>query len=126
MDKKNRRYEIQSKVRVPNMDDIQRAASDFSEAQEEQKHDFITRNAKHFITTDDKDKYVPQLNEIKKEMVQLAMVVASAETDKSETDILSVPSDEAKTNADESALPVLNKSEEKKKTGKNSAAKKNN
>ena len=85
MDKKNRRYNIQSKVRVPNMDDIQRAASDFSDAHEEQKRDFVARNARNIIPTDEKDKYVPQLNEIKKEMVQLAIVVASSEADKSST-----------------------------------------
>lgn len=122
MDKKNRRYNIQSKVRVPNMDDIQRAASDFSEAQEEQKHDFVARNAKNFISTDDKDKYVPQLNEIKKEMVQLAMAVASSESDKSSAVILPAPSDDAKTNSDEPALPP-EITEEVKKSGNNKSSK---
>jgi len=124
MDKKNRRYEIQSKVHVPNMDDIQRAASDFSEAKEDLKHDFIVRNAKNFISTDDNDKYIPQLNEIKKEMVQLAMVVASSEAEKAETVIQSVPSDEDTADADKSALPQPDKTEEKIKPGKNTSAKK--
>lgn len=83
MEKKKKRYEIESKVRVPNMDEIQLATSDFNEAavHEEQNHDFIARNAKHLVPIDDNDIYNPQLNNIKKEMLQLAMAVASEETD---------------------------------------------
>jgi len=124
MDKKNRRYNIQSNVRVPNMDDIQRAASDFSETQEEQKHDFVARNAKNFISTDDKDKYVPQLNEIKKEMVQLAMVVASSESDQSSTVIVPAPLADAKPDSDEPVLPPAEKTEDDKKAVKSASSKK--
>ena len=80
MDKKKRRYEIHSRVRVPDFDDIRKAASDFSEVSEEQKNDFVARNAKHFISTDDSNNLNPHLMDIKKEMVQLAMAVASEET----------------------------------------------
>ena len=79
MDKKKRRYEIHSRVRVPDFEDIRKAASDFSEVPEEQKNDFVTRNTKHFISTDDSKNLNPQLTDIKKEMVQLAMAVASEE-----------------------------------------------
>jgi len=123
MDKKNRRYEIQSNVRVPNMDDIQRAASDFSDAREEFKHDFIARNAKYFIPADDKAKYVPKLNEIKKEMVQLAMVVASEEKGKSEPVNVVASSDDIKVAEDDSVLPTLDKTEVKKTSLKNSSSK---
>lgn len=123
MDNKNRRYEIQSNVRVPNMDDIQRAASDFSEAKEELKHDFVARNAKNFISTDDKAKYVPKLNEIKEEMVQLAMVVASEEKEKSETAMVAAPSDDIKTVEDDSVPPTPDKTEVKKTTLKNTSSK---
>ena len=123
MDKKNRRYEIQSNVRVPNMDDIQRAASDFSEAREELKNDFIARNAKHFITTDDKAKYVPKLNEIKEEMVQLAMVVASEEKGKSEPVDVVASSDDIKAAEDDSVPPTSAKTEVKKTSLKNTTSK---
>lgn len=124
MDKKNRRYNIQSKVRVPDMDDIQRAASDFSDAHEELKHDFVARNAKNIIPTDEKDKYVPQLNEIKKEMVQLAMVVASSEADKSSTGILTLPSEEVKTDSNEPEILSAEIPEDVKKTENNKLFKK--
>lgn len=123
MDKKNRRYEIQSNVRIPNMDDIQRAASDFSEAQEELKHDFVARNAKNFISTDDKAKYVPKLNEIKEEMVQLAMAVASEEKEKSEAVKVAVPSDDIKVTEDDSVPPTPDKTKIKKTTFKNTSSK---
>jgi len=123
MDKKNRRYEIQSNVRVPDMNDIQRAASDFSEAKEELKHDFVARNAKNFIPTDDKAKYVPKLNKIKEEMVQLAMVVASEEKEKSETVKFDAPSDDIKTVEDDSVPPTPDKMEDKKTTLKSTFSK---
>lgn len=123
MDNKNRRYEIQSNVRVPNMDDIQRAASDFSEAKEELKHDFVARNAKNFIPTDDKAKYVPKLNEIKEEMVQLAMVVASEEKEKSETVMVAAPSDNTKTVEDDPIPSTPDKMEVKKTTSESTSSK---
>lgn len=123
MDNKNRRYEIQSNVRVPNMDDIQRAASDFSEAKEELKHDFVARNAKNFISTDDKAKYVPKLNEIKEEMVQLAMVVASEEKEKSETVMVAAPSDNIKTVEDDPIPSTPDKMEVKKTTSESTSSK---
>jgi len=123
MDKKNRRYDIQSKVRVPNMDDIQRAASDFSDVHEEQKNDFVARNTKNIIPTDDKDKYVPQLNEIKKEMVQLAMAVASSESEKSSTVILPVTSDEVNADSDEQVLSSTEITEDLKKAGNSKSSK---
>lgn len=123
MDNKNRRYEIQSNVRVPNMDDIQRAASDFSEAKEELKHDFVARNAKNFISTDDKAKYVPKLNEIKEEMVQLAMVVASEEKEKSETVMVAAPSDNIKTVEDDPIPSTPDKMKVKKTTLENTSSK---
>ena len=85
MEKKKRRYEISSKVRIPDMDDIQRAASDFNEARlsEEQKNDFISRNAKHVVSAGE-EKYNPMLNSMNKEMLQLAMAVASEESEKKE------------------------------------------
>jgi hypothetical protein len=89
MDKKNRRFEIQSKVRVPDMEDIQKAASNFNEVTDEQNRDFVARNAKHFISTNDSDKFEKHLSEMKKEMEQLAMAVASedkAKIDPANTD----------------------------------------
>jgi len=96
MDKKKKRYEIDSKVRVPNMDDIQMAASDFNEAavREEMNHDFLARNAKHLVPIDENDKFNPQLNNIKREMLQLAMAVASEESDIKEPSVAAVPAPE--------------------------------
>jgi len=113
MDKKKKRYEIDSKVRVPNMDDIQMAASDFNEAavREEMNHDFLARNAKHLVPIDENDKYNPQLNNIKKEMLQLAMAVASEESDIKEPSAAAVPAlsdagPSATAAAEPAALPV--------------------
>ncbi|MEI8198441.1 MAG: hypothetical protein WCG21_00115 [Eubacteriales bacterium] len=122
MEKKNRRYEIQSNVRIPNMEDIQRAASDFSEVQEEVKHDFVTRNAKNIISKDDKAKYVPKLNEIKEEMVHLAMAVASEEMDKGETDNAAAPSDDIKTVEDESVSSTTVEQDVNKTISKNTSS----
>lgn len=85
MENGNKRYEITSRVRVPDMDEIRRAASDFSEApSDESNKDFIARNAKNFLPLVKKEKLAPQLDSIKKEMVQLANVVAIEEQEKNE------------------------------------------
>lgn len=85
MENGNKRYEITSRVRVPNMDEIRRAASDFSEhSSDESNKDFIARNAKNFLPLVKKEKLAPQLDSIKKEMVQLANVVAIEEQEKIE------------------------------------------
>jgi len=110
MDKKKKRYEIDSKVRVPNMDDIQTAASDFNEAavRDGMNHDFLARNAKHLVPIDENDKYNPKLNNIKKEMLQLAMAVASEESDIKEPTVAAVPvkMPAAKSDAEPAAEPV--------------------
>ena len=129
MDKKKKRYEIDSKVRVPNMDDIQMAASDFNEAavREEMNHDFLARNAKHLVPIDENDKYNPQLNNIKKEMLQLAMAVASEASDIKEPSVAAVPAPEhpalsdagssATSAAEPAALPVPEPSAESASEG---------
>ena len=88
MDSKKKRYEINSMVRVPNLDDIKKAAGDFNESQAEaeQNRDFITRNARYLVSAEETNKYNPKLNNIKKEMLQLAMVVASSESEKKEVE----------------------------------------
>ena len=88
MDSKKRKYEINSMVRVPNLDDIKKAAGDFyeSQAEAEQNRDFITRNARHLVSAEETNKYNPKLNNIKKEMLQLAMAVASSESEKKEVE----------------------------------------
>jgi hypothetical protein len=56
---------------------------------DEQNRDFVARNAKHFISTNDSDKFEKHLSEMKKEMEQLAMAVASedkAKIDPANTD----------------------------------------
>ena len=89
MENKKKRYEIHSMVRVPDLDDIKKAAADFNEDQtaDEQNRDFITRNAKHLVNAEETNKYSPKLNTIKKEMLQLAMVVASSESEKKQVEI---------------------------------------
>ena len=84
MDKKNRRFEIRSNVKVPDMEDIKKAASNFSEVVDEQNRDFVARNAKHFISTNDSDKFEKHLSSMKKEMEHLAMAVASEDKIKKE------------------------------------------
>lgn len=86
MEKKKRRYEISSKVHIPDMDDIQKAASNFNEAHTSDgpKNDFIERNAKHVVSANE-EKYNPMLNSMKKEMLQLAIAVASEESENRET-----------------------------------------
>lgn len=88
MESKKKRYEINSMVRVPDLDDINKAAGDFNESQavEEQNRDFIARNAKHLVSSEESKKYNPKLSNIKKEMLQLAMVVASSESEKKEVE----------------------------------------
>ena len=88
MDSKKKRYEINSMVRVPNLDDIKKAAGDFNESQAEaeQNRDFITRNARYLVSAEETNKYNPKLNNIKKEMLQLAMAVASSESEKKEVE----------------------------------------
>lgn len=88
MESKKKKYEINSMVRVPDLDDINKAASDFNERQaaDEQNRDFIARNAKHLISAEESSKYSPKLSNIKKEMQQLAMVVASTESEKKEVE----------------------------------------
>ena len=89
MENKKKRYEIHSMVRVPDLDDIKKAAADFNEDQtaDEQNRDFITRNARHLVSAEETNKYNPKLNNIKKEMLQLAMVVASSESEKKQVEI---------------------------------------
>lgn len=88
MEHKKKRYEIHSMVRVPDLDDIKKAAGDFTEGQaaDELNRDFIARNARHLVNAEETNKYNPKLNTIKKEMLQLAMVVASSESEKKEVD----------------------------------------
>src|ERR1035437_5758531 len=105
MDKKNRRFEIQSKVRVPDMEDIQKAASNFNEVTDEQNHDFVARNAKHFIATNDSDKFEKHLSNMKKEMEQLAMAVASEDKAKTESDMTG--STDAAESSEPAAEPVV-------------------
>lgn len=88
MESKKKKYEINSMVRVPDLDDINKAASDFNESQaaDEQSRNFIARNAKHLVSAEESRKYNPKLSNIKKEMQQLAMVVASTESEKKEVE----------------------------------------
>ncbi len=98
MENGNKRYEITSRVRVPDMDEIRRAASDFSESpSDESNKDFIARNAKNFLPLVKKEKLAPQLDSIKKEMVQLANVVAIEEQEKIERPATSENSAETST-----------------------------
>lgn len=81
MEKKEKRYGIQSNVHVPNMQDIQKAASDYFEeaGTNDPRHDFVSRNAKHFLSPEKDNKYDPLLSNIKKEMLQLGKVIATEE-----------------------------------------------
>jgi len=77
MEKKNRRYEIQSRVHVPDMDEIELAASDFSEHTE--IRDRFRKNPASDLTGQASVFSSLQLKSMKTEMEMLANAVAQEE-----------------------------------------------
>jgi len=82
MEKKKRKYEIQSSVQFPNMEEIQKAASDYSEESIGDVQEKTTNKSGRFPTVDTKPQFDAKLSSIKKEMQQLAVAIAKEEENK--------------------------------------------
>jgi len=87
MEKKKRKYEIQSSVQFPNMEEIQKAASDYSEESIGDVQEKKINKGGRFPTVDTKPQFDAELSSIKKEMQKLAVAIANEEGNKE------VPSD---------------------------------
>jgi len=84
MDNKDKRFGFHSKVRVPDMEDIRRAAGDFSEKPEQEE---VRNAASRFAKAPPADaftapKYETKFSSMKTEMEKLADAVAREEEEK--------------------------------------------
>lgn len=79
MEKKKRKYEILSSVQVPDIEEIQKAASDYSEVSSLDVADNTVKKMGRFPIVDTKPQFDTELNSIKKEMQKLAVAVAKEE-----------------------------------------------
>jgi hypothetical protein len=82
MEKKKRKYPIHSTVRIPDMDEIQNAASDFDEDAILDAADPSVKKSPKYPTVDSKPQFDAELSSIKKEMQKLAVVIANEELSK--------------------------------------------
>ena len=122
MEKKKRKYPIHSTVRIPDMDEIQIAASDFEDDAIFDVADSSVKKSAKFPTVDAKPQFDAELSSIKKEMQKLAVVIANEELSKEVVEpVADTPQEESPAPVDE---PLKNQSSDKKSPNANAVSKK--
>ena len=79
MEKKKRRYEIHSTVLVPDIEEIQKAAADFTDESQIENYESEMKKSARFPTVDPRPQFGAELSTIKKEMQKLAVAIANEE-----------------------------------------------
>lgn len=79
MEKKKRRYEIHSMVLVPDIEEIQKAAADFTDESQIENYESEMKKSARFPTVDPRPQFDAELSTIKKEMQKLAIAIANEE-----------------------------------------------